>query len=228
MRIVLLGPPGAGKGTLAGLMKERLGLLHISTGDLLRDEMKGQSALGQQIRKYVEGGDLVPDEIVIRMIESKLTQDKTTRHGYLFDGFPRTTVQAKDLDRILEKIGQPIEIALYMETSMPTIIQRLTGRRICRQCGAIFHLTNRPPKKTGACDACHGELYQRADDNEETIRNRMDVYVEKTAPIIDYYEKQGKLERIAGDKEAEDLLKIVVKILNAGKQPNKNKVTSRA
>jgi adenylate kinase len=220
MNTILLGPPGAGKGTLAAMLKDNFGLLHISTGDLLREEMKGGTDLGKKIKKYVESGELVPDQVVIEMIEKKLNESKAG-NGYMLDGFPRTTVQAQDLDKILTKIGQPIDYALYMEASLPVILQRLTGRRVCRKCGAIVHIKNRPSKVAGVCDVCSGELYQRPDDTEETIKNRMQVYAEKTAPIVDYYGKQGKLETLSGDEETEDLLIIVGKIFNDGKRTNK-------
>ncbi|MCC6758114.1 MAG: adenylate kinase [Candidatus Omnitrophica bacterium] len=223
MNTILLGPPGAGKGTLAAMLKDNFGLLHISTGDLLRDEMKGGTELGKTIKKYVESGELVPDQVVIAMIEKKLSEKNSGSKGYMLDGFPRTTVQAQDLDKILTKIGQPIDYALYMEASLPVILQRLTGRRVCRKCGAIVHIKNRPSKVAGVCDVCGGELYQRPDDTEETIKNRMHVYAEKTAPIVDYYAKQGKLETLSGDEETEDLLKIVAKIFNDGQRTDKIK-----
>lgn len=213
MNTVLLGPPGAGKGTLAAVLKEKFGLLHISTGDLLREEMKSGSDLGNKVKKFVESGDLVPDQIVIEMIEKKLTQNDLGVKGYMLDGFPRTTVQAEDLDKILAKIGRPIDVALYMQASLPVVLQRLTGRRVCRKCGAISHVVNRPSKRPGICDLCDGELYQRADDTEETIRNRMQVYEQKTAPIIDYYQKQGKLQTVSGDKDTEYITNIVAKTL---------------
>lgn len=227
MNTILLGPPGAGKGTLAAMLKDNFGLLHISTGDLLREEMKGGTELGKTIKKYVDSGELVPDEVVIAMIEKKLSEKNSGSKGYMLDGFPRTTVQAQDLDKILTKIGQPIDYALYMEASLPVILQRLTGRRVCRKCGAIVHIKNRPSKVAGVCDVCSGELYQRPDDTEETIKNRMQVYAEKTAPIVDYYAKQGKLETLSGDEETEDLLKIVAKIFNDGQRTDKTKGSAR-
>jgi len=227
MNMVFLGPPGAGKGTIAALLKEKLGILHISTGDLLREEMKGGTALGKEIKQYVESGELVPDQVVIKMIENKLSQKQSHAKGYMLDGFPRTTVQAQDLDKILHKIDCPVDFALYMATSLPVVLQRLTGRRVCRQCGAIYHIKNRPSKVAGKCDQCGGELYQRPDDTEETILNRMQVYTEKTSPIIEYYEKQGKLVRVSGDGETEDIFQIVIKIFNDGKQSNKAKNAAR-
>lgn len=226
MNAILLGPPGAGKGTLAAVLKEKFGLLHISTGDLLREEMKNDSVLGQKIKKFVESGDLVPDHIVIEMIENKLSQADLGSKGYLLDGFPRTTVQAQDLDQILSKIQKPINVALFMDASLPVILQRLTGRRVCRKCGAISHVINRPSKRDGVCDLCEGELYQRPDDTEETIRNRMQVYNEKTAPIIDHYASQQKLINISADKTTEDIVTIVAKILNDGQYSNKAKNTT--
>lgn len=226
MNAILLGPPGAGKGTLAAVLKEKFGLLHISTGDLLREEMKNGSELGQRIKKYVESGELVPDQIVIEMIENKLSQSDLSSKGYMLDGFPRTTVQAQDLDQILTKIQKPIDVALFMDASLPVILQRLTGRRVCKKCGAISHIINRPSKRDGICDLCDGELYQRPDDTEETIRNRMQVYHEKTAPIIKYYESQQKLLKISADKTTEDIVIIVTKILNDGQRSDKVKSTT--
>ncbi len=230
MNTVLLGPPGAGKGTLAAVLKEKFGLLHISTGDLLREEMKSGSDLGNKVKKFVESGDLVPDQIVIEMIEKKLAQNDLGIKGYMLDGFPRTTVQAEDLDKILAKIGRPIDFALYMQASLPVILQRLTGRRVCRKCGAISHVVNRPSKRPGICDLCDGELYQRADDTEETIRNRMQVYEQKTAPIIEYYQKQSKLQTVSGDKDTEYITNIVAKTLRGthdGKSTDKAQDTRR-
>ncbi len=212
MRIVLLGPPGAGKGTLAGLIKEEYGVLHVSTGDILRAEMKSGSDLGNEMKKYVESGALVPDEVVTRIVAKKLKELDLTQ-GIMFDGFPRTKQQAQDLDKILKDLGFPIEATLFMEVDLPVIIQRLTGRRVCKDCGAVYHLTNMPSKKAGVCDSCGGQLYQRADDNEETIRNRMDVYMSNTAPVIDYYEDQGKLRRVDASQKTETVVKALSDIL---------------
>ena len=220
MRLVLLGPPGAGKGTLAGLIKEKFGMLHVSTGDILREEMKSGSELGKEAKAYVDSGALVPDEVVIKLIENRLADDSSVEKGYLLDGFPRTKKQAEDLDAILDKIGQPIETALYMETTLDVIITRLTGRRICRECGAIFHMTNKPPKEENKCDECGGEIYQRADDNEETIKNRMSVYLENTKPIVGYYEAQGKLHKVDADQETQKLLDFLIGALNEDRKVN--------
>ena len=214
MNIVLLGPPGAGKGTLAGNLKDKYSLLHVSTGDILRAEMKKGSPLGLEAKSFVESGGLVPDELVTRLIEAECSQNVEGTQGYMFDGFPRTENQAKDLDAILEKMGKAIDYAVYMEASLGVVLQRLTGRRVCRQCGALFHVDNKPSKEEGVCDECSGELYQRPDDNEETIKNRMNVYVENTTPIIDFYKAQGKLKQINADSGAQDVFEKANQILN--------------
>lgn len=221
MRCVLLGPPGAGKGSLAGVVKEMMGIMHISTGDMLRDEMKKGSPLGLEIKSLIEKGALVSDEIVTKLVESRVTTDPNLAKGFMLDGFPRTTQQAQDLDKILTKVGKPLDFVLCMDASIEVILKRLTGRRICRKCGAIFHIKSKPSKKGNACDLCEGELYQRSDDNEETIRRRMDVYETSTKPIIDYYEAQGKLIRISGEKETADVRNDLIKMLNEDNQDQK-------
>lgn len=214
MRLVLMGPPGAGKGTLATLLKKTIKVPHISTGDVLREEMKNESPLGKKAKEYIESGSLVPDEVVTQLVEKRLTNDEGLKDGFMLDGFPRTRHQAEDLDKILEKTGQPLDYAIYLDSTLPVIIQRLTGRRICKSCGAVFHKENRPPKKEGICDYCGGELYQRADDNEETIKTRMDVYLNNTLPIVEYYEKEKKLMKLNGDAESEVLEQKLIKAFN--------------
>lgn len=220
MKIVLLGPPGAGKGTLANLIKEKFNMVHISTGDIMREEMKNNTVLGQELKSYVESGKLVPDEVVTKIIENRLMRDKNGNS--LLDGFPRTEAQAQALDKILAKTGQQLDYALYMEADLPLIISRLTGRRVCRKCGAVYHVVNRPSKIQDVCDSCGGELYQRADDNEATIRTRMEVYLKSTAPIVNYYQRQGKLQNLAGAREAEELLASLVDLLNESSNHDKN------
>ncbi len=213
MKLVLLGMPGAGKGTLAGFLNKELSLPHVSTGDMLREEMKSNSPLGQEVKQYVESGGLVPDEVVIKLIENKFSSGVVDK-GYMLDGFPRTEVQAKDLDAILTKLDKPVDCAVYLEATLPVVIRRLTGRRICRNCNAIFHMTNNPPKEEGVCNECGGEVYQRPDDNEETIRNRVNVYQESTKPVIDYYEAQGKLKKLDADKDSREVQEDLMKIFN--------------
>jgi adenylate kinase len=220
MRLILLGPPGAGKGTIATLLKEKFGIVHISTGDILREEMKSDSELGRQVKGYVEGGELVPDSVVTQLIENKLKKDPNINKGFLLDGFPRTTVQAEDLDKMLDKIGEPVDSVVYMETSLSVIIQRLTGRRICRDCGAIYHTINKPSKISDQCDVCNGELYQRPDDNEETIKTRMDVYLTNTKPIIEYYKAQGKLIKADANQDTDVLLDFLANNLNEDAKSN--------
>ena len=227
MKIILLGPPGAGKGTLAGLLKDTLKILHISTGDLLREEMKDNTKLGQEIKKFVENGQLVPDEVVTKMIKQKVTNAAVLKQGFMLDGYPRTVTQAQDLDRILSAGQQQIDCALYLDASLSVVVQRLTGRRVCRACGALFHIENRPSRKPGVCDVCGGELYKRSDDNKATIKKRMDVYLESTKPIIDYYKKQKKLVRLNGDDDSEKLWTELKKILNDDSKFHQDKVKRR-
>ena len=216
MKLVLLGPPGAGKGTLAAFLNKELNIAHVSTGDILRAEMKNNTPLGQEVKQYVESGGLVPDEVVIRLIENKFSSNSAIDKGYMLDGFPRTEVQAKDLDVILNNLNKPVDYAVYLEASLPVVIERLTGRRICRHCNAIFHMKNNPPKEEGICNECGGEVYQRPDDNEETIKTRMDVYLKNTKPVIDYYEAQGKLKKVDADRDSQEVQENLMKIFNGG------------
>lgn len=216
MRLVLLGPPGAGKGTLANSLKEKLCIPHISTGDILREEMKNNTPLGQEAKRHVESGGLVPDEVVTKLIEHRLSNGNVDE-GYMLDGFPRTETQAEDLDKILSNLDKTIESAVYLDASLPVVIRRLTGRRVCRNCGAIFHIENNPPKEEGVCNECGGEVYQRADDNEETIKTRMDVYLKNTKPVVDYYEAQGKLKKVDADKDSQEVLETLMKIFDEGR-----------
>jgi len=205
MKVVLLGPPGAGKGSLAGVLKEKYHLAHISTGDMLREEIKKGTPLGVEIKSLIAKGALVSDELVTKLVEQRFMQDADLKKGYMLDGFPRTVKQAQDLDVLLAKAGAPLDFALNMEADGGLILKRLTGRRVCRKCGALFHVTNKPSLKAGVCDLCGGELYQRTDDNEETIKARMQVYQTSTQPIIDYYAKQRKLKKLDGNLETADL-----------------------
>ena len=219
MRIVLLGPPGAGKGSLAGVVKDMLQIAHISTGDMLREEMKKGSSLGQEIKGLIENGSLVSDEIVTRLVDQRLgSNDAELAKCFMLDGFPRTVNQARDLDKILTRIGKPLDFALNMEATLEIILMRLTGRRVCKKCGALYHLRNKPPLKENICDICTGTLYQRSDDNEETIRKRMQVYMESTQPIIEFYTQSGRLKQVSGDKETFQVRDDLVRILNEDKK----------
>jgi adenylate kinase len=212
MNIVLLGPPGAGKGTQAKVLAGRLQVPHISTGDLLRKNVAEGTALGAQAKDFMNKGLLVPDALVTRMLGERFTQDDVSR-GFILDGYPRNLNQAKELDILLSSLGKQIDRAIDLVSSEAVIIQRLSGRLVCRKCGALFHRTNMPPKKTGVCDLCGGELYQRADDKEETIRKRLVVYHEEVAALLNYYEKKGFLVRINADEEAAVVLNRIIDLL---------------
>ena len=210
MKLILFGPPGAGKGTQAKLLSERLGLVHISTGDILRNEVRNNTKLGQQAKGFMESGGLVPDELVTEMTKKRLLQGDLKK-GFILDGFPRTEVQAKALDAIL-KGG--IDTAFYLATSEKVVVQRLSGRRVCPKCGINYHLVNMPPKQDMICDKCQVELCQRPDDKEETIKNRLSVYLKESSPVLDYYKKQGKLQNISGDMDAALVLKVITQKLS--------------
>jgi len=203
MKIIFLGPPGAGKGTHAKLLSERFHIPHISTGDLLREAAQNGSPLSQTVRDYVQKGKLVPDDIVLQLI-AKRFHHEDTKSGFILDGFPRNKSQAESLDEVLKDEGDAVETVIYLKTSETTILDRLTGRRVCESCGANYHLKNIPPKEEGRCDACQGKLFQREDDQKETIKKRIQVYQQETAPLIDYYKTQNKLKVVSGDLELEE------------------------
>jgi len=209
MRIILLGPPGAGKGTQAIRLAQKLQLPHISTGDILRQNVKEGTALGKEAKGYMEGGLLVPDELLARLLEKRFQQSDLER-GFILDGYPRNLAQAKTLDRILGKKKMPIELVVYLDTSDGVIIQRLTGRLVCSKCGANFHKTNMPPKKDGICDHCGGSLFQRTDDKEETVKKRIEVYKNEVAFLIKYYDEKRKLHRLSADEDAEIVLNKII------------------
>ena len=204
MNIVLLGPPGAGKGTQAARIVEKYGVPHISTGDIFRANIKAGTELGKRAQEYMNRGELVPDELVVEIATDRLAADDC-KEGYLLDGFPRTVFQAEKLDEFLASKGRKIEHVLNIEVGRDDLMARLTGRRVCKSCGASFHVVNIPPKQEGICDNCGAELVQRADDNEETASNRIEVYNRETKPLIDYYEKAGNIVNIDGGKAAEEV-----------------------
>lgn len=208
MNLVLLGPPGAGKGTQAKVLSKDLGIPHISTGDMLRDALSKEMPLGKKAKEYMSKGELVPDELVIDIVKERLS-NSDVKNGFILDGFPRTLLQAKMLDATLKNIKKKLDAVLYFKTSLEMSIARLSGRRVCKACGANFHVKNIPPKKNGICDYCGGELYQRKDDYEDTIRRRWSVYMEETTPLIDYYKKTGLLEEVSGDLDVAELNKIL-------------------
>jgi adenylate kinase len=194
----LLGPPGAGKGTQAQRIAAARGLVHISTGDMFRENVKNGTELGKLAETYMSKGELVPDEVTIKMLLERISRDDAQK-GAMFDGFPRNVVQAEALDEALAASGKKIDRAPYIKVSDDELIARLGGRWICRNCGALYHERNDPPKKAGVCDRCGGELYQRADDSEATVRNRLQVYERQTAPLLDYYRQRGVLRAVSGE-----------------------------
>ena len=197
MNLILLGPPGAGKGTQAKMMVEAYGIPQISTGDMLRAAVKNQTELGMEAKKYMDAGGLVPDEVVIGLVRERLSEDDCAK-GFMLDGFPRTVPQAEELDKVLAGLNKGIDHVVSIEVPNEELMGRLTGRRTCKACGSGFHMVFDPPKQDGACDKCDGELYQRDDDNEETVGNRLKVYEDQTKPLIDYYSGKGLLRPIDG------------------------------
>lgn len=202
--LILLGPPGAGKGTQAARIVEDYSIPHISTGDMLRDAVKNQTVMGLEAKRYMDAGDLVPDSVVIGIVKDRLQQPDTSG-GFLLDGFPRTIPQAEALDDTLDSIGRGVSKALAILVDDEELVRRLTGRYICRECQTPFHTVFSPPAVTGVCDKCGGELYQRDDDSEATVRNRLAVYSRQTEPLIAYYDSQGVLVRIDGEQSPEEV-----------------------
>lgn len=214
MRAVLLGPPGAGKGTQAVKLVDKYGVPQISTGDIFRKNIKEGTELGRKAQEYMNAGGLVPDELVVDLVKDRLMQDDC-KNGYLLDGFPRTIFQAEQLDKFLEEQGQKLDAVINFEVGHDTLIKRLTGRRVCKECGAGYHITGLPPKVAGICDKCGGELEQRKDDTVETAENRIVVYNESTAPLIDYYKKNGKLMNFDAEQDHTVVFKEIVKAIGA-------------
>ena len=208
MRLILLGPPGAGKGTQAEALIKKLGVPQISTGDILRDAVKRGTAIGLKAKSYMDAGDLVPDDVIIGVVKERLEMDDC-KAGYIFDGMPRTLVQAKALDGQ----GVPIDTVLSVEVSDEVIINRLGGRRSCPNCGAVYHVTTKKPSKDGICDLCGTELIIRVDDSTSTIKNRLHTYHEQTEPLKEYYRAQGKLKTVDGSLSVADSIKETFKVL---------------
>lgn len=199
MKIVFMGPPGAGKGTQAEKIIENYQIPHISTGDMFRKAIKDQTELGMEAKRYMDQGALVPDHVTIGIVKDRLSESDC-KSGFLLDGFPRTVDQAKALDEILTSLDSKIDYVINIDVDLDILKERLTGRRICRSCGATYHMVFNPPAEAGTCDKCGGELYQRKDDNEETVGNRLDVYVSQTKPLLDYYSLAGNLVNINGQQ----------------------------
>ena len=202
--MILFGPPGAGKGTQAAILAEKTGLVHITTGELFREAIRKETELGKQAKPYYDRGDLVPDALTIGMLLERLAEEDAV-HGCLLDGFPRTLEQAKALDQALVEQGQAIDKVLCIQVPEDELLGRLAGRWTCRGCGDVYHRQSRWPKVEGRCDRCGGELYQRDDDQPESVRRRLEVYSRQTAPLIDYYRGQGKLVELDGYRSGEEV-----------------------
>lgn len=204
MNIVLMGLPGAGKGTQAEKIVEKYGIPHISTGDMFRAAMKEETELGLKAKSFMDKGELVPDEVTIGIVRERLSKEDCHK-GFLLDGFPRTVAQADALESILADLGKKIDYVINIQVDKEVLMERLTGRRICKNCGATYHLVFNPPSEEGVCDRCGGELYQREDDNAETVQNRLDVNIKQTQPLLDFYQDKGYLVNIDGQRDIKDV-----------------------
>ena len=212
MKIIMLGAPGAGKGTQAKKIAEKYSIPHISTGDIFRANIKNGTELGKKAKTYMDQGLLVPDELVVDLVVDRVAQDDA-KNGYVLDGFPRTIPQAKALDEALAKLGEKVDYAINVEVPDENIIRRMSGRRACVSCGATYHLVHIPPKKDGICDTCGSELILRDDDKPETVKKRLDVYHEQTQPLIDYCKESGILKEVDGTVDMADVFAAIVEIL---------------
>jgi adenylate kinase len=218
MRIVLLGAPGSGKGTQAKLLAEKYSIPHVSTGDLLRTAVASGSDLGRKAKPAIDVGQLVPDDVVLGVIQERLSKPDA-KPGFVLDGFPRNIPQAQALDATLARLGQPLQLALLVDVDREVLTKRITGRRTCTQCGAIYNVYFSPSKPPGKCAKCGGTLTQRSDDNEETVRKRIAVYEEQTAPLVSYYKAQGKLRTVRGVGGINDIFKNITDIVEAQIRP---------
>jgi adenylate kinase len=214
MRIILLGPPGAGKGTQAAGIVEKYNIPHISTGDIFRKNIKEGTELGNKAKSYMDQGLLVPDELTVGLVKDRLLQDDC-KNGFLLDGFPRNTFQAESLDKFLDEINASLNKVINIEVDKNILVSRAVGRRICKQCSATYHVEFNPPKVAGICDVCGGELYQRADDNEETVSKRIQVYLDETKPLIEYYSKKGIISTIEGEQSIDKVFEDIIAALGS-------------
>lgn len=213
--IILLGAPGAGKGTQAAVLSQKLGIAHVASGDLFRQAQNSGTELGNLVKSYMERGELVPDEVVIKLILERIASPDCAK-GFILDGFPRTLEQAEALEQALRENNSGIDKVVYIKVSKEELIRRLSGRLICRNCQAPYHVTDNPPRVPGKCDRCGGELYQRPDDAEETVRRRIEVYLNQTTPLIDYYANKGKLVEVNGEQNVEEVSKDLINALEIG------------
>lgn len=212
MNILIMGAPGTGKGTMSQLIKEHYDVVHVSTGDMLRQAVENKTTLGLKVQEYMSAGALVPDEVIHNIILERLAKDDIKK-GFLFDGYPRTVKQAIDLDEILGKLNMNIDCIINLDVDVEILKERITGRRTCRNCKEIYHIKNMPPKVEGTCDLCGGELITREDDTLEALMNRLDEYYASTKPVIDYYEKTGLVHNIDGGRDANEVFEDIKAIL---------------
>jgi len=215
MHVIMLGAPGAGKGTQADILSKEMNLPHIASGDLFRQALEERTEVGLLAKSYMNKGELVPDEVAIKMILEKINQPDCAS-GCLLDGFPRTLHQAQVLDKALKEQGKSIDKAIYIEVPNEELVKRLSGRWLCRVCQTPYHIINSPPKTPGKCDKCGGELYQRSDDREETVNDRLSVFFAQTVPILDYYKKQNKLIRVNGNLGMQGVASEIISAIKAG------------
>ncbi|QTK08675.1 adenylate kinase [Staphylococcus haemolyticus] len=213
MNIILMGLPGAGKGTQASEIVKKFPIPHISTGDMFRKAIKDETDLGKEAKSYMDRGELVPDEVTVGIVKERISEDDAKK-GFLLDGFPRTIDQAEALNDIMSELGRNIDAVINIEVPEEELMNRLTGRRICEKCGTTYHLVFNPPKVDGICDIDGGNLYQREDDNPETVSNRLNVNVKQSKPILEYYNEKGVLKNIDGAKDIDDVTKDVIDILD--------------
>lgn len=216
MRVILLGPPGAGKGTQAKLISEKFSIPHISTGDIFRANIKEKTPLGIEAKKYIDNGQLVPDKVTIGIVKDRLTKDDCD-NGFLLDGFPRTVAQAEALDEFLKGINKDLDVALLIKVPEEFILERMTGRRVCTSCGASYHIRFNPPKIEGKCDICDNELIQRKDDTEATVKERLEVYSKQTYPLINYYKDNGMISDVNGTESIDEVFGNISDILGRDK-----------
>lgn len=214
MILVLLGPPGAGKGTQAARIVDKYDIPHISTGDIFRKNIKEGTKLGKEAKEYINQGQLVPDELVVEIVKSRIVEEDC-KDGFLLDGFPRNVFQASTLDKVLEELSTKIDKVINISVDKEILVERAVGRRICKECGATFHIEFNPTKESGICDVCGGQLYQREDDKAETVSKRIEVYLKETAPLIDYYSEQGNIINIDGQKHFDTVFKNIVEALGS-------------
>lgn len=216
MRVIFLGPPGAGKGTQARRAAARWGVLQIATGDILREAMTAGTELGRQARRYYDAGELVSDDVIIGLVAEALGRPEA-RKGFVLDGFPRTLAQAEALDQLLDDRGLALDRVVLFRVPEAELVRRLTGRRICRRCGHNYHVVFSPPRRPGICDACGGELYQRKDDDEATVRTRLAVYERDTRPLVERYRRRGLLEAISGEGSVDQVFEAVLRATEGGR-----------